>query len=459
MKIVIIGAGIAGLTSYLFILKHLSHVLPPSDALDIHIYDSHDAPRRSKGTKEAYSNTIVGAALGVAPNGLSVLRSLDETLLQRVMRQGYPVKAFRFQAARGWHLGDWPCTGLSEPFLPTLMISRQGLWEEIRETVPDESFMKRKVKSVKWDDEGKPIVRFTDGGEENADLVLGADGVKSVVRDAVLGSDDPKKYDAVHEGFCGIGALIPTSCLGDKPPRGQTAMTFGPNGFFGYGPCSSSSCLGAGPTSVFWSTFEVRDPPSDVNPGPSAEEIVSGLRDRHQKWEDPTIKSILKTVTPATLGTLWPTSTIPQLPSWYKRGVVLVGDAAHALQPTSGQGASQALEDCETIALALEHTLKQLDIRDDDQVKKEIDKALQIYQEVRMPKVAAIKKRSEQMGSSKKDMGWVMEMFMYAAMGIMSAILRWRPGALGMRETYEDIGGREVLSRYCQTNDGPKTSN
>ena len=456
MKIIILGAGISGLTTYLALIKHLPPHLPSSESLSVLIYESHAAPRRSKRPTDVQTNTILGAALGVAPNGMGVLRALDAVLFKKVMQQGYPVLSFRLQAARGWHLGDIPCTGFSEPVLPTLMISRQALWEEIRETIPDEAIMRRKAKGIQWNGEGKPVIEFDDDSKESADLIIGADGVRSVARGAVLGGDEEGKYDAIYEGLCGIGALVPTSSLTGRAPSNQIAMTFGPNGFFGYGPCSSSSSSNAGPVSVFWSTFSLTHPPSPSKPAPSADKILAELRARHGAWADPTIRSLMNSITPEAFGSLWPTWTTPELPTWYKRGVVLSGDAAHALQPSSGQGASQALEDAETLALALCHFLKAENSRDNVQRGDTIDAALKMYQEVRMPKVAAIKKGSEQMGDMKKDKGWLGEMAMYAAIYIMSMILRWRKGSLGMREMYECTGGKEVLKRLGAVDDERK---
>lgn len=447
MKVIILGAGISGLATYISLLKYLRPSLHSSEPLSVLIYESHAAPRRSKGSKDLPSNTILGAALGVAPNGLGVLRALNTDLFENVMRQGYPIHSFRFQAARGWHLGDMPCTSFSEPVLPTLLISRQGLWEEIREMVPDDAIVRRTAKVVKWNGDGEPLVEFEDGGEESADLIVGADGVKSVARGPVVGDNDAAKYNAVYEGLCGIGALIPTSSFTGRVPSNQIVITFGPNGFFGYGACSSSSSSTAGSTSVFWSTFSLSDPPSPSNPAPPPDKILAELRARHGAWADPTIRSLINNMTPEAFGSLWPTWTTPVLPTWYKRGVVLTGDAAHALQPTSGQGASQALEDAETLALALCHLFQGKNTENSAQKKDTIDAALKVYQEIRGPKVAVIKKRSEQMGDMKKDKGWFGEMVMYAAMYVMSMILRWRRGSLGMRELYECTGGNEVSRR------------
>ena len=91
------------------------------------MYETYDSPRRSQSSNDAQSNKILGAALGIAPNGLGVLRSLRSGMFEKIMQRGYPLSSFRFQSARGWHLGDIPCHGFSEPVLPIRLITRQDL--------------------------------------------------------------------------------------------------------------------------------------------------------------------------------------------------------------------------------------------------------------------------------------------------------------------------------------------
>ena len=139
-------------------------------------------------------------------------------------------------------------------------------------------------------------------------------------------------------------------------------MTFGSQGFFGYGSCSRSShpisgggdCV-AGPEAVWWSTYSVE--PLPATKGFDRDDIHRQLRARHSSWKDAVIQKI---VANASIDTIYPTWTTPELPTWEREGVVLVGDAAHALQPSSGQGASQALEDAEMLSILLSHYLAKL---------------------------------------------------------------------------------------------------
>ena len=87
----------------------------------------------------------------------------------------------------------------------------------------------------------------------------------------------------------------------------------------------------------------------------SAARIKTGLRDRHYKWNGSNVQDVIvKTDAKA----VHRVKVMPELPTWGKNGIVLVGDAAHAMTPTTGQGASQGLEDAQTLSLLLARHLE-----------------------------------------------------------------------------------------------------
>ena len=104
---------------------------------------------------------------------------------------------------------------------------------------------------------------------------------------------------------------------------------------------------------------------------------------------------------------------MPPLPHWGEKGLVLIGDSCHALTPTSGQGASQALEDSLTFSLALAHYLSKCYDSGDGTERDALDAATKVYYEVRQPRVQEIAMAAERMDRNKKDMGFVMEMILY----------------------------------------------
>lgn len=222
MKIIIVGAGIAGLTTYL----HLRKLLPHTHT--IRIYESHqprsklslsaqlrttDSSRSPAKTHNldilSESTAIVGGGLGVSPNGMRVLRDLDIELHDAVVAQGFPVDNFVFKGANGWTLGvaktsDKLVRGDGEEEV-CVASSRHGLWEAIMKSVGEGVVRYRKVASIERNtDGGKTVVTLVDedGNEETdeADLLIGADGVKSVVRTVLFGDDAKFKPTYTYVG-------------------------------------------------------------------------------------------------------------------------------------------------------------------------------------------------------------------------------------------------------------------
>lgn len=538
MKVIIIGAGIAGLSTYLALRKHLP---PPDDdddnqpPHDIRIYEAHDVARylsqngdeaspasesgvinysssnnkkNSKSTATAaaeaeeptFTPEAIGSAIGISKNGLDVLARLGgdaaaadghASMIHRMLASGHPVSKWKIGSARGWKLIDAEMMppkkkdqdkAAATRMISGVMISRQAMWRILLDEVVrvggrgviTQALVKELV-MLADDGPGKATVVLEDGSRETADLVVGADGLRSIVRAAmfpktaagdqqqqnaewsVLGwllswirkapPAVPKDYVTPHyEGLVGVSSFLPSSLLTSTGhERGTMSITFGPNGFWGCGFISTTASAAQkpltlsmadpapepGPTAVYWSTF-----PSAAEPWPYHKQedgsrpkpqdfdraaALKAMLSRHEHWKNPSIQAILKYAEEnpekGTEG-FYPTWTTPPLPTWHQGGVVLVGDAAHALQPSSGQGACQAFEDAEVLARCLRHFLD----RQGTGEQVSVDKACVKYEQVRMPRVKEIYDRSQQMSRMKGDMSWVEEMLMYAAVRVMGLL-------------------------------------
>jgi 2-polyprenyl-6-methoxyphenol hydroxylase-like FAD-dependent oxidoreductase len=88
--------------------------------------------------------------------------------------------------------------------------------------------------------------------------------------------------------------------------------------------------------------------------------------------------------------------------------LILVGDAAHALNPTSGQGSSQALEDAKTLSICLSRYLAPA--KENIAIDSAIDRAGELYYGVRYPRLHRIADRTAKLSSTKKDLSFVEEM-------------------------------------------------
>lgn len=211
------------------------------------------------------------------------------------------------------------------------------------------------------------------------------------------------------------------------------SFVFGRNGFFGYGHGNSSPSdpnrhLPYGPVQpgdslMWWSTYFVDDcpDPKTIDKG----DVTRQLRERHGDWNNPIVQKIVNTVK---LETMWPVWTVPSLPRWWKDSVVLLGDAAHTLPPTSGQGSAQALEDVESFSLLLSHYLgRQYRSASPGHERDAISQAASKHMEIRQPRVQAILDRARMMESEKRDLGIIAEGFLclfFMAKGALHGLSR-----------------------------------
>ncbi|KAI1432313.1 FAD/NAD(P)-binding domain-containing protein [Xylaria sp. CBS 124048] len=404
VKIAIVGAGISGLSQYLWLRK-----LGLLDRHSVIIYEAREAQenqdRSAKTTAnpETYNASVIGASIGLSPTGLHVLRRLDQDLYDEILKTGHMIRSWRMSNARGWTLGVSPAGGENEMMV---MIGRGACCQILRRRVPDEAVLRRKVIDVRLANGASgPILVFQDQRTEECDLVIGCDGIWSRVRRAIFDARDRNEYEfsPQYEGLVGVGGFIPSSKI-NGTPDGEMNVVLGANGFFGYGYTTghAQDSTRAGDVATWWSTYTLDKCPDDWR-NINKDDVKKELQKRHLGWQNPVIQGIVQDVE---VDSLYPTFITPLLPTWEKGGCVLVGDAAHALQPSSGQGASMALEDCETLALLIHHHL-----REDSQ--DGLVNAARQYSDMRRPRLDMVFKKAQQLAGMKQDMGFIQEMLTY----------------------------------------------
>ncbi|KAF2454551.1 hypothetical protein BDY21DRAFT_423490 [Lineolata rhizophorae] len=480
MKIIIVGGGIAGISTYLHLIKHLPPPPPPSPPHTIQIYESHDPRKKQQaepsplGPKQASASapplapppsagptnlnalpapatvpSAAGGGLGISPNGMRVLRALEPGLHAAVRAQGFVVERFVFKTSgnrvvadtaavdgarkrpvvavgggRGGG-GDEGAGEEKEEMMPreeTVASSRHGLWRCLREAVKEEGVVVegKRVSEVLVGEDERPVVRFADGfADESADMVVGADGVKSVVRKAVLGAASP---EPTYEGLVFVGGFTDRPVPSDASPHGPAMVfTFGPTGFFGYSGSAPGNSL------MWWSTYEL--PLETARAETNGARTKRRLQERHGRWKDPVVRDLVEVVDVDPPYLSW---TVPELPAWGKGGVVLVGDAAHALQSTSGQGASQAFEDGLTLSLLLAHYLRKVYTQQQQQQQQSESGAMSELEavklsarklfEIRSPRTGEIARTARKLDGGKKSHGPLFEIMLFAFFWLVAKV-------------------------------------
>jgi 2-polyprenyl-6-methoxyphenol hydroxylase-like FAD-dependent oxidoreductase len=282
----------------------------------------------------------LGGGFGLAPNGMHVLAALG--LAGDAVRRGSPVAEYRFRNASGRVLAGYPLrsvqrfgqpmVGLRRPVLQDLLsqaLRRRGIAVESG----------RRLVGVEQDARGV-VARFADGSAAAGDFLVGADGIHSAARRSVL----PEGPGASYTGLVGVGAIVPRAlvpAVSDRDVAGMT-FTYGAGGFFGY-------CGGGEGQAMWWSNLPRSAPYTREELAAPADATQAELLARYGAYHEPIPSLIRATPDPFRLNVF----DVPPLPAWHRGRVVLVGDAAHAVSPNAGQGASLALEDAMYLARLL----------------------------------------------------------------------------------------------------------
>jgi 2-polyprenyl-6-methoxyphenol hydroxylase-like FAD-dependent oxidoreductase len=279
---------------------------------------------------EAYPpSEDVGGGLQIAPNGLRVLAELG--LAEALLAQGHPCADMAFRNHHGRLIGvvRTARAGLA------VNVLRAVLHRILRDELAGRGIAVRYEKRLTGITEaGREIVAtFEDGATEAGDFLVGADGVHSRVRSCILPEQAAPRDTSMISigGFCEAGAAPPA----DPDDAGRLTFMVGPRYQFGYSKMGATQW-------GWWCHAHAADEDERAAwmaaPFPA---LRDRMLERYRDWSAP-VQDFIR----STRGWLrTPIHDVPSLPTWRHGRVMLVGDAAHAMSPAGGQGASLALED------------------------------------------------------------------------------------------------------------------
>jgi FAD-dependent urate hydroxylase len=351
-KVLIAGGGIAGPVTAMALQQA---------GIDAEVFEAH---RPGRGDAGSY--------LTVATNGLDALRAVGADKL--VLADGFPTPTNLLLSGSGRRLGTAGNGGRMADGTVSHTIRRARLYHALHEEATARGIRIQYGKRLVGAEPaagGGVVAAFEDGTWATGDLLVGADGVHSPTRRLI----DPAAPSPRYVGLVNFGGYTAGSAAGEP---GVWHMIFGRRAFFGY-----VTDLDGG--TVWFANV----PRPAVSPAERAATTAG-------QWQRQLLDLFSGDAGPATDliadGRLElagdSTHDLPSVPTWHRGPMVIVGDAAHAPSPTSGQGASMAAED----AVVLAKSLRDL---------PDLPRALAAYEGLRRKRVERIVAQGARTGSAK----------------------------------------------------------
>lgn len=406
-RILLAGGGLCGLTAAIFLRMA---------NLPFRIFESSDSP------------TNIGGTVTIFANGMKILR--DCGVKDAVVSRGASTRRAVIQDHFGKQFSTLTMGAVELYSEPTITIRRALLHKILIEKAASlgvvVEYGKRLVNVSQ--DQDRVRVEFGDKTRADGAILIGADGVHSIVRNYVVLANAGPAYSGLvfFAGFVDDQKLISRTDL----DRNAQYVTVGPIGFFGYShvdPPTETS------PSVLWNCYLRQDdriPSANLKAMPD-QAIRRRVIDAHQGWHWP-IPDLIENSTGLCKTSVF---EVIGLDRWSRGRVVLIGDAAHAMNPVAGQGANMALEDAQLLAELLEHP------------GLPVEPLFKQFEDVRKPRVTKAARRAHR--SSKLTMVKVSGLRRWIRNGAYAALTRVVPDSWTNRRFRYEIGRdkEEILKR------------
>jgi salicylate hydroxylase len=344
MKIAIVGGGIGGLTAALA-LSQKSH--------DITVFE------RSAGIRE------IGAGVQISPNAGRLLQSLGlGAAYSEISVNPHRVVLRRWEDDSIIRATDLDESFISQHQVPLANVARNELVEIIGNAVAARTNVTLKFSThvvAVEPGESSSVVLFSDGSSQSFDIVIGADGIHSVVRPCVGGIDKPR-----FSGSAAYRALVPRSAVEDLPIDVTNRM----------GPDRHVVSYFIGRNRSHLNLVCISPEDSWESESWTEQGTMDDLYSRFEGWSPDFLSLLGRVEEPVFRWALYDREPLEQ---WGIGTTTLLGDACHPMLPFMAQGSCQAIEDAVVLARCLS------DVSTSDAVS-----ALRRYEDARQGRTAQV---------------------------------------------------------------------
>ena len=303
-KVGIIGSGPAGLATAIALEQQ---------GIEVHIYE------RAKAFRP------IGAGLTLSPNGLRSLNTIDRDIVRQLKLKGSEIRRFKVRTSkRGWSIVNQKVSG-KEYDLPFLAVRWFDLQQILKSKLKSAKIhLDRQLVSLEQNHHSVKLF-FADRETTDVDLLIGADGIRSLVRQQLFGAKEP-----VYSGWMTWrGVLKYQHSL--LPPH--QASVFANKG-------KIFLVMDNGDGHISWS-LEMLSKSSDRSN--NAQEVKERVFKELTKWH-PVVQEVVEQ-TDADIIVERPVGKPLILDKWTSDRIALIGDAAHYMGPHLGQGTNTTFED------------------------------------------------------------------------------------------------------------------
>lgn len=344
VQAIVIGAGIGGLACAIALRRV---------GIDVTVYE------------RATELRAAGSGLSVMSNALTALSTLGIDL--GLEKRGQAVESFTVMDHRGRDIRDLPFKEVCETVgAPSVCLSRSDLQEALLDAAADCPLHLGAVATGFETDDTGVTVRFEDGSSAHGDILVGADGFHSAVRGRLVGPETSQDSGYV----CWLG-IVPF----DHPVLAPGSVRH----YWGSGQRFGLIDIGHG-RYYWWGTKNMPADRSHAWDG-TKDEITRA----YAGWADE-VTAVIEATPPGDILAV-PSRDRTFLERWGDGPVTLLGDAAHPMLTTLGQGSGMAIED----AVVLAHTLAEPGACDD------LPLALRTYEDRRRDRTRAMVAASRSM--------------------------------------------------------------